>query len=315
MPMAASVQFTLRQLQYFVAVVDHGTMAAAAQACLVSQSTISLAIGELEREIGVQLFLRQGSSRRLTLTQAGVQVVANARRVLDQLDELQETARNLGQDIAGRLVVGCYPTLTPYILPRILRAFSAAYPSIDLEFMEGSVSELYGRLAGGECEAAVMYRIGAAPDLDMRPLYHVRPHVILPTAHRLAGRPTVRLADLADDPYIMLDMPPSVSMFQDLFAEAGVTPRVARTTTNPESVRALVAGGVGYSVLLNRAALSVAYDGDRYAIAEIEEDVSAVEVVAVTPARTHLTKRARVFVDSCVELFASEHMPGTSSMY
>ena len=313
--MVTPLRFTLRQLQYFVGIVDHGTMAAAAQACLVSQSAISLAIGEFERELGVQLFLRLGSSRRLTLTQAGRQVLGNARRVLDQLDELQATARSVGQDIAGRLTVGCYPTLTPYILPRILQNFSEVYPSIELDFIEGSVSDLYGRLTAGECEVAVMYRIGRMPEFDLRPLYHVRPHIILPLSHRFAGREKVRLSDLASEPFIMLNMPPSMSMFEDLFAEAGVAPRVARVTTSPESVRALVAGGVGYSVLLNRAATTVAYDGDGYATAEIEEPVSVVEVVAVSPSYTHLTRRAQVFIEACAELFATRQTPGTTTAH
>lgn len=250
--MSALLRISLRQLEYFVAVAGRGTMSAAAEECLVSQSAISLAVTQLERALGVQLFLRQ-RSKGLTLTQAGEQVLVDARRLLGLAEELQSTARSLGQELAGRLVVGCYPTLTPYIMPITLDAFAHTHAGIEIEFVEGSVSELHELLSNGTCEVALMYDIGFQPELTAVTLYTIQPHVILPPDRRFAPLEKVSLADLADDPMIMLDMPPSEEHFRSVFREAGVTPKVARRTVSAESVRALVACGAGYSVLLQRS--------------------------------------------------------------
>ncbi|HXO55896.1 MAG TPA: LysR family transcriptional regulator, partial [Mycobacterium sp.] len=139
--MLESLRVSLRQLEYFVAVAEQGTMAAAGEHCRISQSAISLAVSQLERVLGVQLFLRQ-RSKGLTLTNAGRLVLTDARRLLQQTDELQDRARSLGQELSGRLVTGCYATLTPYLLPIIFQAFRKAEPGIEIEFVEGSVAEL-----------------------------------------------------------------------------------------------------------------------------------------------------------------------------
>lgn len=312
--MGVPLNFTIRQLQYFVAVAEHGTMGGAAEACFVTQSTISLAISELEQKLGVELFLRPGGNRSLKLTKAGSQVLGDARRLLDQLDEFQAGARNLGREVGGRLVVGIYETLTPYIFPYVLREFRERFPSIKLDLIEGSISGLNQRLLSGECEVVVTYQTGDLSNFDVRKLYSLRPHVILPSSHPLAGQRCIRLVDLESDPLILLDMPPSISMFERHFARAGVTPDVVLTTSSPESVRALVAGGVGYSLLLNRSALPVAHDGHRYAVAEIYEDVGEIDVVALTPRDATLTRRAQSFLDCCAEVLVGEELPGASAI-
>lgn len=297
--MAKPLRVSLRQLEYFVAVVDHGTMASAAESCRISQSAISLAIGQLERALEVQLFLRQ-RAKGLTITDAGRQVLADSRRLLRQAEDLQATARGLGQELGGRLMVACFPTLTPYVMPITLDAFAKAQPGIEIEFVEGSVAELHNLLSEGVCELALMYDIGLAPELTATTLYEVRPHVILPANHRLAGHNPVRLAELAAEPMIMLDLPPSEEMFRSVFAEAGVTPKIARRTVSTEAVRALVASGAGYSLLLQRSASRVSYAGQPFVASEIDEQVSSVAVRLVRHPSARITRRAAAFAEFCV---------------
>jgi DNA-binding transcriptional LysR family regulator len=311
--MSAQLRVSLRQLEYLVAVSAHGTMSAAAEHCRVSQSAVSLAIAQLERSLRVELFLRH-RSKGMTLTLAGHKVVADARRLLAQADELQSSARSLGQDLTGRLVIGCFPTLTPYIMPITLDDFGREHAAIEIDFIEGSVSQLHESLLNGTCEMALMYDIGLQPDLRTETLYEVRPHVILPAHHRLAGSATVRLADLADEPMIMLDMHPSEEHFRSVFAEAGVTPRIARRTVSAESVRALVAGGAGYSVLLQRAASSVSYSGLPFVTSEIEEAITPTAVQLVAPASARLTRRALAFREFCRAYYAEQGRPAPGVM-
>ncbi|ORA15182.1 LysR substrate-binding domain-containing protein [Mycobacterium arosiense] len=311
--MSALLRVSLRQLEYFVAVSEQGTMAAAAEHCLISQSAISLAVTQLERILDVQLFLRQ-RSKGLTLTDAGRRVLTDARRLLQQADELQVTARNLGQELSGRLVVGCYSTLTPYLIPMMLEAFGKAEPGIRIDFVEGSVADLHELLRNGTCEVALMYDIALGPDLEARTLYSIRPHVVLDISHRMANRTAVRLSDLADEPMVMLDMPPSEELFRSIFARAGVTPNVRMKTASVEAVRALVASGAGYSVLLQRSAARISYVGRPFAACEIEDDVDAVQVQLVRHANSRLTHRAEAFANFCHRYLGAmgAHAPGAS---
>jgi DNA-binding transcriptional LysR family regulator len=297
--MSALLRVSLRQLEYFVAVGTLGTMGAAATECQVSQSAISLAVGDLERALDVQLFLRR-KARRLQLTGAGRQVLADARRLLAQAEELQTIARSLGRDASGRLVVGCFPSLSSYVMPTALDALAREHPDLDVQFAEGSVAELHGWLHDGTCEVAVMYGgMGQDPALETTDLYLVRPHVELATDHPLAARGKVRLARLAEEPMILLDVPPSEQLFRGILAEAGVTPRIARRVVSVDGVRALVATGRGYTVLLQRPLVAAAPIGLEVAVCEIVEPVSPVAVQLVRAAATRPTRRAEAFSDVC----------------
>src|SRR5215203_6554649 len=112
-----------------------------------------MAISELERVLGVQLFMRR-KARGIELTGGARELLPEVRRLLQHAAEVQSTARSVGQTIAGDLVLGCFPTLTPFLLPEILRRFPEAHRSVTVRLFEGSVSEMTGRLLDGTCEVA-----------------------------------------------------------------------------------------------------------------------------------------------------------------
>jgi DNA-binding transcriptional LysR family regulator len=292
------LRVSLRQLEYFVAAVELQTMGAAAARWQVSPSAISLAISELERALQVQLFLRQ-KAKPLRLTAAGRQVLADARPLLAAAEELQINARGLGQTLSGELTVGCFPTLSPYVMPTALDVVAAVHPGVQIRFVEGSIAQLHAWLHDGTCELAVMYDIGLDPNLERTDLYRVRPHVELPPTHPLAARRRIRLAQLAREPMILLDMPPAQEYFRSLFADRGFTPRVAGSAVSVDGVRALVASGRGYTVLLQRPVFPITYAGHEIAVREIADRLEpvAVQVAAVSWARA--TRRALAFRELC----------------
>src|SRR5437868_902168 len=118
--------FTLRQLQYAVAVADRLSFHRAADVCSVSQPSLSAQIAQLEAALGVQLFER--NRRRVLLTDAGRDVVERARRLLVEANDLRESSASLGDVLAGTLRVGVIPTISPYLLPAVTPAIRAAYP-------------------------------------------------------------------------------------------------------------------------------------------------------------------------------------------
>jgi DNA-binding transcriptional LysR family regulator len=300
-----AARFTLRQLEYFVSVADEGTMAGAAGRHHISQSAVSLAINELERALGVQLFMRR-RARGIELTGAAREVLPEVRRLLEHAAEVQATARSVGQTISGDLVLGCYPTLTPFLLPEILRRLPEQHPSVTVRLFEGSVSDMLGRLLDGTCEMALMYDLGIGPEIATTLLYQVRPYVLLPTGHRLATAGPISLAELRDEPMVMLDMPPSATMFREVLASGGVEPDVRFSSANFESVRSLVASGAGYSLLLQRPSPEATYAGPALVHREIAEEVRTVDVVLAHARNARLTRRADAFAAFCVATFMPE---------
>jgi DNA-binding transcriptional LysR family regulator len=298
---AQTPRVTLRQVEYALAVAEDGTMAGAAARLTVSQSAVSLAVSDLERALGVQLFMRR-KARGVALTGAGRAMLPEMRNMLAQASDLHSMARSLGQAVDGMLMLGCYPTLTPYLVPRILSEFPRRHPSVGIDLFEGSVGQVQERLLDGRCEVALMYETGIFPDVATTSLYTLRPCVILPADHRLARRDDpIPLVDLRDEPMVMPDMPPSEDLFRGILSGAGVQPRVRFRTTTAESVRSLVACGAGYSMVLHRP-LPATYAGPSLKYREIADDVRGVDIVLAHARAARMTRRARAFGDFCREV-------------
>ncbi len=175
-----------RQLEYLVAIAETGGITAAADRCHVSQSAVSLAIGELERALEVRLVLR-GSRRGTRLTPAGQQVVTDARKVLAALSELGAGARSLGQDLEGQLTIGCYAPIAPFHLPAAIAGFRSEQPQVEIQFTEGTLPEVQRDLLDGRCELAFLYQQNLQPGIEYAVLHDRPPSVLLPTGSSVAA--------------------------------------------------------------------------------------------------------------------------------
>ena len=255
-----SIPFTLRQLEYFEAVAAEGSLAAAAERSRVSAAGLALAIDELERHLGVQLFVRR-KGRGMTLTGEGSRMLAHARRVLSGAELLGAEASRAAGSLSGRLSVGCFSTLTPYFLPAILEHFGREHPDVQLDFVEADAASLDELLLRGRIDVALLYRVDVSPQLAFDPVRNYRPHVLVAADHRLAGRKGVRLAELADEPLIALDVNPTRTNTERIFHLLGLEPRVGHVSGNYELVRCLVGRGLGYAVMFQRASTDRTYDG------------------------------------------------------
>lgn len=291
-------RISLRQLDYFMVAVETGTMSGAARALHVSQSAVSVAIAELERHLGVQLVLRH-KAKGLTLTDAGRRLVPQARALLTGADKLRAGVREIGQNLFGRLVIGCFSTIVPFVLPRLLEDFQTAHPEVVLDFVEGSQVTVQRLLVEGQCELAILYDIDIQPGIQCDRLYDTKPHVLLPPTHVLAHKKSVRLADLAGHDMVMLDIAPSLGYFSQVLAKAGVTPVIRHRTVSFEMVRSLVARGVGYSLLIQHPAIDVSYEGRALVTRPIKDRLAPTSVVLARPDGTRLTRRASVFAEFC----------------
>lgn len=303
---------TLRQLEYLTAVAEAGSVTGAASALYVSASTVSNAVSELEKTLDLKLFVRQ--ARGLSLTREGRTVLSQARLLLRGVADLELTAVHMGEDMRGRLRIGCYSSIAAMLIPSIVAEFAADHPGIEVEFAEGARDELLEGLLLGRFDVVVLYDYTFKDDLDgvgdTTHLASIPPYALVPTDHPCVGSGPVRLEDLAPGPLILLGLEPADQYFRSLFDARGLIPHVLHRTKNIEVLRGLVARGVGYSLLTQRMALTTTYEGLEYAKVELAGDVRPLDVVAVAPSSVRMTRRVRTFIDMARQALVEVSTPG-----
>jgi DNA-binding transcriptional LysR family regulator len=305
----AGARFTLRQLEYFVAVAEAGTVTGAAQQVHLSQSAMSTALSDLERAFGVPLLVRH-HARGVTLTAAGEELLVAARELLRQADDLDSSARALGEGLTGRVMIGCFAVLAPYVVPPVVAAVDKEFPGLELVPVEETLDALDRGLSDGRFELAVTYDLGLGDAIERTDLFSVRPHALLAASHRLASADEVSLVELADEPFVLLDLPHSRDYFLGAFDVAGVTPHIRYRTRSAETARALVGRGLGWSLLNLRPTNNQSVEGRPVVVKELVDAVSALTVVLATRRGARLTKRAAA-VRSVTTQALRHHQLGT----
>lgn len=296
------VRFTLRQLEYLVAVGEAGSIAAAAERVNVSSPSISTAITQLEQEFGLQLFVRR-HAQGLSLTEAGRRMVTEARGALLACARLTDLANEITGTVRGPLTVGCIQTVAQMLLPRLRRSFTEAFPDVEFRQTEGNQAILFEGLRSGTIDAALTYEIDIPPDLRFRPLLALPLHVLLPADHPLAGQSRLTPTELAPFPMVLLDMPLSADYFLSVFTERGLKPRVVERTRDMGLMRAMVANGFGYSIANVRLRSDVAPDGMPLRIVPLHDPalpLTALRFGIVLSEGAESARRLRAFVDHCI---------------
>jgi DNA-binding transcriptional LysR family regulator len=236
------------RLAQFAAVARHEHMTRAALQLGVPQSTLSRAVARLEADLGVTLFARQG--RTLRLTRAGRTFQQAAERALAEVERSAESVRLDADPGSGRIAFGFLHTLGPETVPALLRAFRADHPRVRFQLVQTYGEAMLERLRAGALDLCLTSPLPDDPDLVVRRLDEQRLRLVVPAAHRLAGRRRVRLAEAAADPFVTLEPGYGLRRITDaLCAEAGFTPRIAFEGEEAETLRGLVAAGLGVALL------------------------------------------------------------------
>ncbi|THD81409.1 LysR family transcriptional regulator [Aliigemmobacter aestuarii] len=303
------LRFTLRQLEYLVAVGECGSIAKAAQRVNVSSPSISTAIAQLEEEFGLPLFVRR-HAQGLFLTQGGRQFVEEARAVLKAAGRLGDLANDITGKVRGPLSLGCLLTFAQVILPQLRRSFVARFPEVTIRQSECNQAEIYDGLRTAELDVALTYDLNIPPDIEFVELVSLPPYALFPDDHPLAGARQVTPADLAPHPMVLLDLPHSVDYFLGCFSEAGVSPQIAERTRDMGVMRSMVASGFGYSIANIRPSSDMAPDGMRLRYVPLVGPVRPMRLglVLAEGARGALTIRA--FIDHCRETITPDSAPG-----
>jgi len=298
------MQVSLRVLRYVVAAADCGNVTAAAHQLRVSQPAVSSAIAELEGAIGTQLFIRQ-HARGINLTPAGHRVVNEARLLLKHARDFMQTAQEFGGTLTGNITVGSFLTLAVRFMPALLARFAQLHPRIDVTLQEGDQEQLLTMLRSGKIELALAYDFALTDDVEAQSLAELPPFVIVSAKHRLARRRRVSLRELANEPFVLLDLPYSRDYFYGLFRAADIEPRVVFRTRSQELIRGLVAHGHGYGIQNAIPASTTVYDGAEIAVLAIEETLPPTRIMCLRLKQHALRPAVKAFATFLQESFAA----------
>ena len=193
---------TLKQLQYLVALRDSGHFGRAADACFVTQSTLSAGIRELETLIGVVLVER--TRRVVRFTPLGERIVEKARRVLREADELGDMVRAAGRPLSGEMRMSVIPTIAPFLLPRILPRLRKEYPDLKLYLREETSGQACEALNHGRADCVLLALPYACGDVEAAPLFDDALYVAFPKGE-IAASPAIRPEDIDATRLLMLE--------------------------------------------------------------------------------------------------------------
>ncbi|MFN0040032.1 MAG: LysR substrate-binding domain-containing protein [Burkholderiales bacterium] len=239
---------TLQELKYIVAVAEEKHFGRAAERCFVSQPSLSAAIRNLEEELGVKVFER--GKPGILLTGAGEGVVEQARRVLQEAEKVKAIAKSGRNPLAGVLRLGVIPTIAPYLLPHLVQALRIAAPQMPLDIEENLTATLEGMLRSGTIDAAILALPFEVPGVETLPLYDEEFRLVVPARHPWARRKQVALEELQPANLLLLPVGHCFrNQVLDACGEFAFSPTTGRQGNSLETLRSMVASGLGMTVL------------------------------------------------------------------
>ena len=238
----------LRDLKYLLALADHRHFGRAAEACFVSQPTLSTQIRKLEDELGVALVER--APRKVMLTAAGQDVVQRARRIVAEVEQMKESARRSQDPGSGTLRLGVFPTLGPYLLPHVVPGLRERFPELELLLVEEKSDALLQRLREGKLDAILRALPLHDDQLHAEPLFEERFVFAAPKQHPLAGNDVLSMAQLSDETLLLLEDGHCLrEQALDVCRLSGAQEKSGFRATSLETLRQMVAAGVGVTLL------------------------------------------------------------------
>lgn len=293
-----ALRFTLRQLEYFVAVGDEGSIVKASRRVNVSSPSISAAVTQLEEEFGLKLFVRK-HAHGLTLTQPGRQFMQQARRVLQEATSMNRLADELSGNVQGQLNVGCLTTFAQLLVPSLRREFEALYPLVRVSQTELDQLAIFEQLRGAEIDVALTYDLDIPSDIFFIPLKELPPYAVFCESHPLASLLEVSPATLQQYNMVLLDLPHSAEYFLSLFDELGARPRIVERTRDMAVMRSLVANGFGYSIANIRPMNDWAPDGRPLRFLPLKGPVRPMNLGIALVSDTANVSTVQTFIEHC----------------
>lgn len=288
--------FTIRQLQFFVAVAERGTVSGAAQHLSISQSSVTEAIKDLERDLGVELFERH--PRGLNVTHKGHQFLRHATKILAEVSDARRSFSAEREVTTGGLQLGVTSLVAGYVLSDLLARYRRAHPAVRISAIEDNGDYLEHLLVGGKLDIAVLVISNLRDTMALQSeILEVSSYRLwLPLGHPLAAAEIINVADIADEPLIMLSVDEIEENTGKLLNALGARPHVAFRTRSVEAVRSLVATGAGVALLPDLVYRPWSLEGDRIESRDLSGPMPVVQVGMVWRRGLALPQPARDFI-------------------
>lgn len=295
---------TLQELRYLVALADCGHFGQAAEACFVSQSTLSTGLKKLEDYLGVVVFDR--SLKRVTPTPVGREIVESARRIVDEAARIREVASYAKDPMDRTVHLGVIPTLGPYYLPHVLTQVRVAFPKLRLLLREEMTPHMLEHLADGKLDAGLLALPIDDGNLEVAPLF-VEPFLAaVPGGHPLARAKSVNIDELAAAGLMLLE---EGHCLRDQALEAchlqGIKSEEIRATSL-ETLRQMVAMGLGVTLMPTLAGAGINATGEQVVLKPISKPGAARSIGLVWRRRSPMAAS----IERLAEILRTKLPPG-----
>ena len=296
---------SLKQVRYFIAAAEAGKISQAAFELSVSQSAVTAAIQQLEAGLAIRLFHRNPSG--VTLTPEGNRFLQHARHIMAAVNEAIRVPRTADSALSGKVKVGVTYTVCGYFLPPYHARFIRNFPNVSLDLYEASRTVIEDALMEGAIDIGVILvsNLENRERLTAETLFRSRRRLWLPAEHRLLRQETVTLADVAEEPYVMLTVDEASQTAGRYWTRTQHRPNVIFRTSSVEAVRSMVAAGMGVSILSDMVYRPWSLEGQRIETRSLEDDIPTMDVGLARRAGSALSPPAQALHDFFVLAFQS----------
>lgn len=269
----------MRQLEYFVAVAEAGSISQGAVRCHVSPVAVGQALKELERGLGVVLLRRQ-RSKGITLTPVGQDVVAYARGVLRSMDNLPLLVDSVTRRMKSVLRIGSFPTLAGWAVAPIIAEFAVAHPEVEIQLFEADYDTLHEKLEKGHLDIVIGLQNHVKPGVQVIPIAPVRLRLLLSSEHPLAAEDSIPLAELGGEHFVINALYPVSELLTDLLRRHGVEGAIRWRTTSTDVIKNLVGRNLAVSPVVSPGFSFISNEGRELAAVPLVGDIPSQSVVA-----------------------------------
>lgn len=291
------MKFTLRQLEFFIALAHTQQISKAASRCNISQSSMTVAMRNLEEVVNNALFVRH--AKGITLTAAGERFLQHARKIVNDSQRAIDDLLYQPQLAVGSVTVGIAKTLSAYLLPAIITEVEQHFPLMTITYVEANPTGLISALQHGEIDFCLLLtsNISHNDELAIETFIRSPRRLWLAQGHPLMSKPTLCLADIQQMPFLLLDADEYPDVIREHWQTRGVQPNVALTTTSFEAVRSLVAKGKGVTILSDLVYRPWSLEGLRVMRRTLEDSVTYMDVGAARLKDRSLSPAAETVLD------------------
>lgn len=303
------MRYTLKQIKYFIATAETGSITLASERVHISQPSISAAINNLEEELKTQLFIRH-HAQGLTLTPAGKTILIQSRLLIAQAEQLYAVALDATNSIRGELTFGCMVTFASMIMPELILSFCSQYQEAKVNNDVGNHDYILKKLLNGDIDVALSYNLLLPDGLDYIELAELQPCVVIGENHPFASKKTIHLREIVHEPLLLLDLPLSREYFLTMYLNQDLKPNIGMISQYHDVLRTAAANGYGYTLSNVRPRSQIAIDGRGLKYIPLADNFKPMKIVLITLAGTRKTRLVQLFYEHCKTMISNNSIPG-----